>query len=123
MISFFNAGLQIRLSGFKALGKNTIYFYLSLYCILFSPRALNKTPDYFKPISTEDHFTAKPKLGLLQNLCQGPCRVSIVFEFFMESTPLTKNPQQAHFAACRKQWSGKFSVEDYFCRSPFVRVS
>jgi len=34
--------------------------------------------------------------------------VGFGFLFFMESTPLTKNPQHAQLAACRKKWSGVF---------------
>ena len=45
----------------------------------------------FTMLNVTDHFTTKPKVGLLRHLCQGPCRVSILCFDLCGIDPLDKD--------------------------------
>jgi len=54
------------------------------------------------------HRQAKDR-PVAEPLSRAMSSVDLVIEF-VESTPLTKAPQRAQLAACRKQWSGVIIV-------------
>src|ERR1700704_2879431 len=50
--------------------------------------------DYWKQL-IGDHFTAKPKVGMLRNLCQAQGKCRFIDFFSAESPHLTMDPRQA----------------------------
>jgi len=89
----------------KALAESETYFLfahtVSHFRQEFCQDNSNEIIRNFDTNKKEDHFTGKPKVGPLQNLCQGQGKCRLFFDSLLVSTPLTKVPQRAQLAACR----------------------